>query len=150
MQILSQSALIVLECITRASEQKWHVPTIVMILHFRSTLDHWEAEQPYRDIAKKLAVGNLVAVNHPEWAGAVPQIAMVNFVPENATLDSEVAISWMEQKKPPHKSISMQGFTPSGIADSIKMSGILLYDCQLNPKGKTLKKIHQGRIAKIV
>lgn len=43
----------------------------------------------------------------------------------------------------------MRGFALSGATDTIKMSGILLYDFQLNPKCKTLKKSTREELQKL-
>lgn len=102
-----------------------------------------------RDITKDLAVGNLVAVNHPQRTGVVPQIAVVESIPEKPTLDSLVTISWYKQNKDGHKPMWLRGFTPSTEMDTIKMSGILLYDFELNKKCKSLKKSTRDELQKL-
>ncbi len=49
------------------------------------------------DITKDLHPGSLVAVNHPDWVGTVPQIARV--LHTNLAENPDVKISWLEHKK---------------------------------------------------
>ena len=77
------------------------------------------------------------------------QIAVVDFIPENPTLDSLVSISWYQQKKAKHKPIWLRGFTPSEDKDTVKMSGILLFGFELNPICKSLKKFTREELQKL-
>ena len=47
------------------------------------------------DITKDLKLGSLVAVNHPEWVGSVPQIGTVVRIPDRAETP-EIDIVWMK------------------------------------------------------
>ena len=56
------------------------------------------------DITKDLKLGSLVAVNHPEWVGSVPQIGTVVRIPDCAETP-EIDIVWMKHYR--HKEGNM-------------------------------------------
>ena len=99
------------------------------------------------NIRRDLQAGNLVAVNHPDWVGTVPQIAKVM---EVSTDRSKARISWLDHERAPHKPIWMRGFRPSKYPDTfIDLNNILLYDFELNQKAKTLKKATREELQQI-
>ena len=51
------------------------------------------------DMPKDLNPGRLVAVNHPEWVGSVPQIGTVVRIPDHLADTREVEIVWMEHER---------------------------------------------------
>ena len=83
-----------------------------------------------------------MAVNHPDWVGTVPQVAKVIKLPTELTEDSNVDIALLDLERTPKKPIWKQGFNfPSKFANTTaNIKEILLYDSELNPRGKTLRK----------
>lgn len=83
-----------------------------------------------------------MAVNHPDWVGTVPQVAKVIKLPTNLTEESDIEIAWLDQERAPKKPIWKRGFNfPSKFANTtVSVNEILLYDFELNPRGKTLRK----------
>ncbi len=60
------------------------------------------------DITKDLHPESLVAVNHPDWVGTVPQISRV--LHTNLAENPDVEISWLEHKKSSKTAIWLPGF----------------------------------------
>lgn len=83
-----------------------------------------------------------MAVNHPDWVGTVPQVAKVIKLPTDLTEESDVEIAWLDQERASKKPIWKRGFNfPSKFANTtVNVNEILLYDFELNPRGKTLRK----------
>ena len=93
------------------------------------------------DITKDLKLGSLVAVNHPEWVGSVPQIATVMRIPDDFAETPEVEIAWLEHDRGAKKATWLRSFRKSKRPNTmIHIDNILLYNFELNPKGQTLRK----------
>ena len=93
------------------------------------------------DITKDLKLGSLVAVNHPEWVGSVPQIATVMRIPDDLAETSEVEITWLEHDRGAKKATWLRSFRKSKRPNTmIHIDNILLYNFELTPKGQTLHK----------
>ena len=91
------------------------------------------------DITKDLKPGSLVAVNHPEWVGSVPQIGTVVRIPDADT--PEVEIAWMEHERSSKKATWLRSFRQSKRPHTtISLDNILLYNFELNQRGQTLRK----------
>ena len=100
------------------------------------------------DVEKELKAGSIIAVNHPQWIGEVPQIAIVESV---ITLSSTltITISWMDQERAPHKPRWLRTWHKSSKfpQTTINVSNILLYDITLTNKG-ALKKVTREYLQK--
>jgi len=93
------------------------------------------------DITKDLKPGSLVAVNHPDWVGTVPQIATVVKIPDDLTETPEVEIAWMDHERSSKKATWLRSFRESNLPHStISLDNILLYNFELNQRGQTLRK----------
>ena len=93
------------------------------------------------DITKDLKLGSLVAVNHPDWVGSVPQIATVARIPNDLEETPEVEITWLEHDRGTKKATWLRSFRRSKRPNAtIHIDNILLYNFELNPKGQTLRK----------
>ncbi len=93
------------------------------------------------DITKDLHPGSLVAVNHPDWVGTVPQIARVVGLPSDLNEKQDVEISWLEHKRSCKTAIWLRGFEPSKRPNTtVHLDNILLYNFELNTHAQTLKK----------
>ena len=93
------------------------------------------------DITKDLKLGSLVAVNHPDWVGSVPQIATVARIPNDLEETPEVEITWLEHDRDTKKATWLRSFRRSKRPNAtIHIDNILLYNFELNPKGQTLRK----------
>ena len=100
------------------------------------------------DIEKELKAGSIVAVNHPQWIGEVPQIAVVESVlTQSSTLT--ITISWMDQERAPHKPRWLRTWHKSSKfpQTTIDVSNVLLYDIILTNKG-ALKKVTREYLQK--
>ena len=71
------------------------------------------AVQHNADLTKDLKPGSLVAVNHPDWVGTVPQIATVVKIPDDLTETPEVDIAWMDHERSSKKATWLQSFRES-------------------------------------
>ena len=93
------------------------------------------------DITKDLKLGSLVAVNHPDWVGSVPQIATVTRIPNDLEETPEVEITWLEHDRGTKKATWLCSFRRSKRPNAtIHIDNIILYNFELNPKGQTLRK----------
>lgn len=103
------------------------------------------------DITKDLEPGSLVAVNHPDWVGSVPQIATVVKVPDNYAESLEVDITWLEHDRgSSKKAIWLRSFRQSHLQPTtIHIDNILLYNFELNPKGQTLRKTTRDELQRL-
>ena len=70
------------------------------------------------DIIKDLKPENLVAVNHPDWVGTVPQIATVVKIPDDRTETPEVDIAWMDHERSSKKATWLRSFRESKLPHS--------------------------------
>ena len=92
------------------------------------------------NVEKDLEVGSLVALNHPEWVGTVPQIAKVTRLP-NFEDSKLVEISWLDGKRE-KKPLLERTLVPSKYAPTtVHVDNIILYNFELNQKARTLKKV---------
>ena len=93
------------------------------------------------DITKDLKPGSLVAVNHPDWVGTVPQIATVVKIPDDRTETPEVDITWIDHERSSKIATWLRSFRESKLPHStISLDNILLYNFELNQRGQTLRK----------
>lgn len=95
-----------------------------------------------RDVVKELEEGSIVAIDHPDKPGIMPQLATVLKLPREKSLEAEVKIHWLEVKPGQKTARWFRYFQPSHKKDSISFiqyKNILLYDIVLTKKG-ALKK----------
>lgn len=89
------------------------------------------------NIEKDLEIGSLIAVNHPQWAGTVPQIGKVTKLPRS---EGVIEMSWLECKRS-KKPLLERTLIPSTYPPTtIHIDDVLLYNFELNAKAHTLKK----------
>ena len=95
-----------------------------------------------RDVVKELEEGSIVAINHPDKHGIMPQLATVIKLPKEKNLEGEVKIHWLEMKAGQKTARWFHFFQPSYKKNNtavIQYKNILLYDIELTKKG-ALKK----------
>ena len=90
-----------------------------------------------RDVCKELKTGSNVAVNHPDMVGTIPQIARVENIPSDISMNSVINIQWYDQERAPKKSKWRRGFCLSSRYSTISVSDILLYDFEFNSNKQT-------------
>ena len=89
------------------------------------------------DIEKDLEIGSLVAVNHPQWVGTVPQIGKVTKLPQSEGI---IEMSWLDCKRSKKPLLERTLISSTHPPTTIHIQNILLYNFELNPKAHTLKK----------
>ena len=85
-----------------------------------------------------MEVGSLVAVNHPQWVGTVPQIGRVTKLPQ---ADETIEMSWLECKRSKKPLLERTLIPSTHPQTTVHIHDILLYNFELNPKAHTLKKV---------
>jgi len=95
------------------------------------------AVQHNTDISIDLKPWRLVAVNHLEWVGSVPQIVTIVMI---LTETPEVEVAWMEHERSFKKVTWLPSFWQSQLprTTTILDNILLLYNFRLNPRGQTL------------
>ena len=87
---------------------------------------------------KDLEIGSLVAVNHPQWVGTVPQIGKVTKLPKAG--EGIFEMPWLESKRS-SKSLLQRTLVPSKAPPTcMHVNNVLLYNFQLNKQAQTLRK----------
>ena len=96
-----------------------------------------------RDIVKELEEGSIVAVNHPDKPGIIPQLATVIKLPKEKNLEGEVKIHWLDMKPGQKVARWFRFYQPSKKRDCtsfIQYKNILLYDIALTKNGALRKE----------
>lgn len=96
-----------------------------------------------RDVVKELEEGSIIAVNHPDKSGIMPQLATVIKLPTEKNLEGVVKIHWLEVKPGQKTARWFRFFEPSHKKDSmsfIQYKNILLYDIVLTKNGALRKE----------
>ena len=99
-----------------------------------------------RDIVKELMPGSVIALNHHQWRGTVPQLAKVTSIPPNPTDQSQFPILWLEPESAPHKSRWCRFYSESkkkSANSSAYFSEVLLYDIELTKNGALKKQTRE-------
>ena len=87
---------------------------------------------------KDLEIGSLVAVNHPQWVGTVPQVGKVTKLTKPG--EELIEMSWLHSKRS-KKPLMERTLVPSTCPPTaIHINNVLLYNFELNRKAQTLKK----------
>ena len=77
-----------------------------------------------------MEIGSLVALNHPDWVGTIPQTAKVTRLP-NSKESKVIEVPGKRDKRP---------LMERTLQPSIHLDNILLYNFELNKRAKALKK----------
>ena len=94
---------------------------------------------------KELRIGSNVAINNePNF----PIITCVRNLTPSLSLESSVEVQHYQQKRAPNKSRYRRGFHLINKFQHVKVSDIILYDFQFNPKNKTLRKTTLSELLK--
>ena len=94
---------------------------------------------------KELKIGSNVAISSDE---SFPIIACVVSLPPSLSLKSNIEVQLYQQERAPTKTKSRRGFYLINTFTQVIVSDIILYDFELNPKNKTLKKATLNELLK--